>query len=189
MGGLQIPRWLGSDPLSAWWLGLAPATLEFWVRFPNERNQGKQAHPVLKYRVPHGSQCRCSRMRVRLPLHILHTQVSVCVCVCVLASSHAHTKLPCMHAGCLTVRSAPPLSSLSIPLLLYTHTHTCIRTHHTVSDERTPIEATPLSATSAELGLGLGLGLGLVHTPPHTLLSFSPPSFHTISLSLAFTSA
>jgi hypothetical protein len=27
-----------------------------WVRFPNERNQGKQAHPVLKYRVPHGSQ-------------------------------------------------------------------------------------------------------------------------------------
>ena len=31
-----------------------------------------------------------------------------------------------------------------------------------------------------------------VHTPPHTLLhtllSFSPPSFHTISLSLAFTS-
>jgi hypothetical protein len=52
LGGLQIPRWLGSDPLSAWWLGLAPATLEFWVRFPNERNQGKQAHPVLKYRVP-----------------------------------------------------------------------------------------------------------------------------------------
>ena len=29
------------------WLGLAPATLEFWVRFPNERNQGLQAHPVL----------------------------------------------------------------------------------------------------------------------------------------------
>ena len=55
MGGLQIPRWLGSDPLSVWWLGLAPATLEFWVRFPNERNQGKQAHPVSKYRVPHGS--------------------------------------------------------------------------------------------------------------------------------------
>jgi len=58
LGGLQIPRWLGSDPLSAWWSGLAPATLEFWVRFPNERNQGKQAHPVLKYRVPHGSQPR-----------------------------------------------------------------------------------------------------------------------------------
>ena len=42
MGGLQIPQWLGSDPLWAWWLGLAPATLEFWalIRFPNERNQG-----------------------------------------------------------------------------------------------------------------------------------------------------
>ena len=26
---------MGSDPLSAWWLGLAPVTLEFWVRFPN----------------------------------------------------------------------------------------------------------------------------------------------------------
>ena len=64
---------------------------------------------------------------------------------------------------------------------------------HMFPDERTPIEATPLSATSVELGLGLGLGLAVVwdwvHTPPHTLLSFSPPSFHTISLSLAFTSA
>jgi len=47
--GLQIPRWLGSDPLSAWWLGLVPDTLEFWVRFPNERNQGKQA-PCVKVR-------------------------------------------------------------------------------------------------------------------------------------------
>jgi hypothetical protein len=43
LGGLQIPCWLGSDPPMGWWLGLlAPATLEFWVRFPNERNQGKQ---------------------------------------------------------------------------------------------------------------------------------------------------
>jgi hypothetical protein len=32
---------------------------------------------------------------------------------------------------------------------------------HRFPDERTPIEATPLSAPSAELGLGLGLGLGL----------------------------
>ena len=31
---------------------------------------------------------------------------------------------------------------------------------HRFPDERKPIEATPLSATSAELGLGLGLGLG-----------------------------
>jgi hypothetical protein len=27
-----------------WWLGLIPATLEFFI--PNERNQGKQAHTV-----------------------------------------------------------------------------------------------------------------------------------------------
>jgi len=45
------------DPLSAWWLPVGlDQSLEFWVRFPNERNQGKQAHPVLKYQVPHGSQ-------------------------------------------------------------------------------------------------------------------------------------
>jgi hypothetical protein len=42
LGGLQIPCWLGSDPPMGWGLGLAPATQEFWVRFPNERNQGKQ---------------------------------------------------------------------------------------------------------------------------------------------------
>ena len=40
-------------------------SLEFWVRFPNERNhQGKQAHPVLKYRVPHGSQVLSPAQRV-----------------------------------------------------------------------------------------------------------------------------
>ena len=43
---------------------------------------------------------------------------------------------------------------------------------HRFSDERTPIEATPLSMTSAELGLGLGLGLGLdslSHSSSHAL--------------------
>jgi hypothetical protein len=62
---------------------------------------------------------------------------------------------------------------------------------HRFPDERTPIEATPLSATSAELGLGLGLGLGLdslSHSSSHALPFFSPPSFHTLSLSPAFTS-
>jgi hypothetical protein len=57
---------------------------------------------------------------------------------------------------------------------------------HRFPDERTPIEATPLSATSAELGLGLGLGLGLdslSHSSSHALPFFSPPSFHTLSLS------
>jgi hypothetical protein len=48
------PPWVGSRYPMGWWLGFAPVTLEFWVQFPNERNQdqGKQAHPVLKYRVP-----------------------------------------------------------------------------------------------------------------------------------------
>jgi hypothetical protein len=58
-------------------------------------------------------------------------------------------------------------------------------------DERTPIEAMPRSATSTELGLGLGLGLGLdslSHSSSHALPFFSPPSFHTLSLSPAFTS-
>ena len=56
---------------------------------------------------------------------------------------------------------------------------------HRFPDERTPIEATPLS-TSAELGSGLGLGLGLgshfsSHAPSHaplllaTLLSHNLP--------------
>jgi hypothetical protein len=35
LGGLQIPA-------AGLVVGLAPAILEFWVRFPNERNQGKQ---------------------------------------------------------------------------------------------------------------------------------------------------
>jgi hypothetical protein len=58
-------------------------------------------------------------------------------------------------------------------------------------DERTPIEATPLSATSTELGLGWGLGLGLdslSHSSSHALSFLSTPSFHTLSLSPAFTS-
>ncbi len=41
-----LPPWVGSRSPDGWdqiwWLGLAPPALEFWVRFPNERNQGKQ---------------------------------------------------------------------------------------------------------------------------------------------------
>jgi hypothetical protein len=62
---------------------------------------------------------------------------------------------------------------------------------HRFPDERTPIEATPPSATSAELGLGLGLGLGLdslSHSSSHALPFFSPPSFHKLAFSPAFTS-
>ena len=63
---------------------------------------------------------------------------------------------------------------------------------HRFPDERTHIEATPLSATSTELGVGWGLGLGLdslSHSSSHALSFFSPPSFHTLALSRAFTSA
>ena len=62
---------------------------------------------------------------------------------------------------------------------------------HRFPDERTPIEATPLSATSAELGLGLSLGLELdsiSHSSSHALPFFSPPCFHTLAFSPAFTS-
>jgi hypothetical protein len=62
LGGLQIPRWLGSDPLLAWWLACTshPGVLGS-IPKRNERNR-KQAHPVLKYRVPHGSQCVMGRL-------------------------------------------------------------------------------------------------------------------------------
>jgi hypothetical protein len=39
------PRWAGGSGIEPKTPG-QPATLEFWVRFPNERNQGKQAHPA-----------------------------------------------------------------------------------------------------------------------------------------------
>ena len=54
---------------------------------------------------------------------------------------------------------------------------------HRFPDERKPIEATPLSATSTELGLGWGLGWGLDSlshsSSSHALPFFSQPSFHT----------
>ncbi len=52
------PPWVtvGSRSPLGWWCGLEPepVTLDFWgpSRFSNERNQEKQAHPVLKYLVP-----------------------------------------------------------------------------------------------------------------------------------------
>jgi hypothetical protein len=62
--------WVGSRSPMGWWFGLAPANLEFWIRFSNERNQGKQAHPVLKYPVPHGSQPSLGSSS--LVAHVLH---------------------------------------------------------------------------------------------------------------------
>ena len=91
--------------------------------------------------------------------------------------SLAGLSFPVVYVGVVECAPASP----------YTYSST-----HRFPDERTPIEATPLSATSAERVLGLVWVWDWVHTPPHTflhtLLSFSPPSFHTISLSLAFSS-
>ena len=67
--------------------------------------------------------------------------------------------------------------------------YTYSSTTHRFPDDRTPIEATPLSETSVELGLGLGLGLdSLSHSSSHTLPFFSPPSFHPLAFSPVFTS-
>jgi hypothetical protein len=94
-------------------------------------------------------------------------------------SSLAGLSFPVVYVGVVECAPASP----------YTYSSST----HRFPDERTPIEATPLSATSVELVWVWVWVWDWVHIPPHTLLhtllSFSPPSFHTISLSLAFTSA
>ena len=52
LGGLQIPYGLVVRSCTR-----HPGV---WVRFPKKRRQGKQAHPVLEYRVPHGSETHMS---------------------------------------------------------------------------------------------------------------------------------
>jgi hypothetical protein len=94
--------------------------------------------------------------------------------------SLAGLSFPIVYVGVVECASASP----------YTYSSST----HRFPDERTPIEATPLSTTSAELGLGLGLGLGCVcvyyglglgsHSPSHapllraTLLSHNIPLPH-----------
>jgi hypothetical protein len=65
--------------------------------------------------------------------------------------SLAGLSFPAVYAGVVECAPASP--------------YTFSSSTHRFPDERTPIEARPLSATSAALGLGLGLGLGLVHIP------------------------
>ena len=94
------------------------------------------------------------------------------------------------------VPKAASLPAQQISTLVYAYVVDCApaspyaysSSTHRFPDERTPIEATPLSATSAERGLGLGLGLGLAHFSSRALPFFSPPSFHTLSLFSAFSS-
>ena len=80
--------------------------------------------------------------------------------------------------------AGPPLLTLYVgvvecaPASPYTYSSST----HRFPDERTLIEATPLSATSAELGLGLGLGLGL-DSLTLTLLLARAPLFLALLLS------
>jgi hypothetical protein len=114
------------------------------------------------------------------------------------SASFTHSHTLSLHSCC-----RPPTGKSSSPAglstLVYAYVVDCApaspyaysSSTHRFPDERKPFEASPLSATSAELGLGLGLGLGLdslAHFSSHALPFFSPPSFHTLSLSPVFTS-
>jgi len=96
--------------LYVWKLG--PATLEFWDRFQNERNQGKQAHPALKYRVPHGSQLYQSlKSKVGLAATkaaALRINLNVQGCGIVAAPVHAPSRAP--PPPSFTQSSSPPRS-------------------------------------------------------------------------------
>jgi hypothetical protein len=151
--------------------------------------------------VPSNCICRCSRMRARLsPPRVLlpHTCTQDGWFV---QPKRRPARLPRRTVPSNCNQNADQLGSLAGLSLLTVYVgvvecapaspYTYSSSTHRFPDERTPIEATPLSATSAELGLGLGLGLGLdslSHSSSHALPFFSPPSFHTLSLSPAFTS-
>jgi hypothetical protein len=90
-------------------------------------------------------------------------------------------------------QNADQLGSLAGPSLLTVYVgvvecasaspYTYSSSTHRFPDERTPIEAAPLSWTSAELGLGLGLGLGLdsfSHSSSHAPLLLATLLSHTI---------
>ncbi len=138
---------------------------------------GKATLATARRTVPSSCICRCSRMRARLsPPRVLLPH-------------------PCTQDGWFLQPKRRParLPRRTVPLTVYegvvecapASPYTCSSSTHRFPDERTPIEATPLSATSAELGLGLGLGLGLdslSHSSSHALSFFSPPSFHTLFL-------
>ena len=94
------PPWVGSRSPMGWWLGLAPVTLEFWVRFPNERNQGKQAHPELKYRVPHGSHIHTG---LGSPSLIAHVPPANSFVIGPAVIKHTHRAIPKVHMRCLNV--------------------------------------------------------------------------------------
>jgi hypothetical protein len=113
----------------------------------------------------------------------------------------ASASLPPVSSSLTHARRMDGFGSLAGPSLLTVYVgvvecapaspYTFSSSTHRFPDELTPIETTPLSATSVELGLGLGLGLefdSLSHSSSHALPFFSPPSFHTLAFSPAFTS-
>ena len=57
--------------------------------------------------------------------------------------------------------AGPPILTVYVGVVASAFPYTYSSSTHRFPDERTPVEATTLSATSAELGLVLGLGLGL----------------------------
>jgi hypothetical protein len=97
-------------------VGLAPATLEFWVRFPNERNQGKQAHPVLKYRVPQGSHSAPPPPFTQSP-YPPRSLVRA-------GQTHPHRpRLVVSHSTCPPLSSSPHAHSFVIGPAVIKHTH------------------------------------------------------------------
>jgi hypothetical protein len=121
--------------------------------------------------------CMCSRMRARvssprvlLP-HTYPQDGGFCNQNADQLGFFAGLSFPVVYVGVVECAPASP--------------YTYFSSTHRFHDERTPIEATPLSATSAELVLGLGLGLGLgshssSHAPPHAPLLLATLLSHNI---------
>jgi hypothetical protein len=102
-------------------VGLAPATLEFWVRFPNERNQGKQAHPLLKYRVPQGSHRTRSPSSRHPPF--THYPFPLRSLVCGGQPSPHKPRLVVSHSTCPPLSSSPHAHSFVLgTTVINTHT-------------------------------------------------------------------
>ena len=170
MGGLQIPRWLGSDPLSAWWLGLAPSHPGVLGSIPKREEPGKTGAPCVK--VPGSSRVPVVECASLPPASssLTHTRRmdGFCNQNADQLGSLAGLSFPVVYVGVVECATASP----------YTYSST-----HRFPDEHTPIETTPLSATSAELRLGLGLGLGLgSHSSSHAPLLLATLLSHNIPL-------
>ena len=98
-GGRRVPPSLQIPPHTHILLARSPAPYS-----PSRRKlasyQGKQAHPVLKYRVPHGS-------------HIVLYSRALCARLCVLAPP-SPARAPCSHP-----QPGPPGSATSPVIVLY----------------------------------------------------------------------